>query len=117
MRIGLFTDAYLPQISGFASSTALLQQALKDMGHLALSLPSDRGSRQMKRTYSVCQIFLLFLPNGFLSFILFRLSCQSLDLDIVHSQTEFGMGLYARQIAEQLDIPMCIHSIRFMKTG
>lgn len=108
MRIGLFTDAYLPQISGVASSTALLQQALKDMGHLAFVItPSDPG--QPADETDVFRVpSLPFISSKRLSFGIHPVlakQLKSLDLDIVHSQTEFGMGLYARQIAEQLDIP------------
>lgn len=108
MRIGLFTDAYLPQISGVASSTALLQQALREMGHLAFVItPSD--PKQAENETDVFRVpSLPFISSKRLSFgvppVLAR-QIKALNLDIVHSQTEFGMGLYARLIAKQLDIP------------
>lgn len=108
MRIGLFTDAFLPQISGVASSTALLQRALEDMGHRAFVItPSDPG--QAASEIDVFRVpSLPFISSKRLSFgvhpVLAR-QLKDLNLDIVHSQTEFGMGLYARQISEQLDIP------------
>lgn len=108
MRIGLFTDAYLPQISGVASSTALLQRALREMGHLAYVItPSD--PEQAENEMDVFRVpSLPFISSKRLSFgvppVLAR-QIKALNLDIVHSQTEFGMGLYARQISKQLDIP------------
>ena len=33
MRIGIFTDAYLPSISGLVTSELMLKESLEKMGH------------------------------------------------------------------------------------
>jgi 1,2-diacylglycerol 3-glucosyltransferase (EC 2.4.1.157) len=38
MRIGLFTDSYLPQVSGVATSIETLSDQLTKMGHQVLFL-------------------------------------------------------------------------------
>ena len=33
MRIGIFTDTYLPYVSGLVTSELMLKRALEEMGH------------------------------------------------------------------------------------
>ena len=40
MRIGLFSDAYLPDINGVVSSIATLKAALEKLGHTVLDRKS-----------------------------------------------------------------------------
>lgn len=108
MRIGLFTDAYLPQIGGVSTSTALLQRALKEMGHQAFVItPNDPDASpdeiDVLRVPSLPFVSAKRLSSGIHPIMSRKL--KSLSLDIVHSQTEFGMGGFARSIARQLDIP------------
>lgn len=108
MRIGLFTDAYIPQISGVASSTALLKQALQAMGHVVFVItPSDPNQ-------PVDENDVFRVPSlPFVSAKRFTIAAhpildkqlQELGLDIVHSQTEFGMGIFARKVAQRLGVP------------
>lgn len=108
MRIGLFTDAYLPQIGGVSTSTALLQRALKERGHLAFVITGSDPD-QAKDEVDVFRVpSLPFVSAKRLTLGLHPLlakQLKSLGIDIVHSQTEFGMGLFARQFAKQMNIP------------
>jgi 1,2-diacylglycerol 3-alpha-glucosyltransferase len=43
MRIGLFTDAYLPDINGVVSSVATLKHALEELGHTVFIITNHKG--------------------------------------------------------------------------
>lgn len=45
MRIGLFTDAYLPDINGVVSSVATLKHALEELGHTVFVITNHKGSK------------------------------------------------------------------------
>ena len=45
MRIGLFTDAYLPDINGVVSSVATLKHALEELGHTVFIITNHKVSR------------------------------------------------------------------------
>ena len=45
MRIGLFTDAYLPDINGVVSSVATLKHALEELGHTVFIITNHKGTK------------------------------------------------------------------------
>lgn len=45
MRVGLFTDAYLPDINGVVSSVATLKKALEDLGHTVFVISNHKGTK------------------------------------------------------------------------
>lgn len=112
MNIGLFTDAYLPNISGVVSSIATLKSALEELGHNVYIITNHSG------TDIVYEDGILQLPGLELKFLYgFNLSMPfqvptvskhiiDMNLDIVHVHTEFGIGMYARRVAEKLGIPV-----------
>ena len=44
MNIGLFTDAYLPDINGVVSSVATLKDALEKQGHTVYVISNHKGT-------------------------------------------------------------------------
>lgn len=112
MNIGLFTDAYYPNISGVVSSIATLRQALEELGHTVYIITNHSG------TDIIYEDGILKLPGVELKFLYgFNLSMPfqfptagkyitEMNLDIIHVHTEFGIGIYARRVAEKLGIPV-----------
>ena len=45
MRIGLFTDAYLPDINGVVSSVVTLKKALEELGHTVFVISNHKSSK------------------------------------------------------------------------
>ena len=45
MRIGLFTDAYLPDINGVVSSVATLKHALEELEHTVFIITNHKGTK------------------------------------------------------------------------
>ena len=105
MRIGLFTDAYLPDINGVVSSVVTLKKALEELGHTVFVISNHKSSKisfedhvlrlpglELKKFYG----YKMSSPFQFEAFEYVR----NMDLDVVHVQTEFGVGMFARQCAK-----------------
>ena len=119
MRIGLFTDTYPPQINGVATSVSMLETALRKKGHTVyiITVNPDNLSYNFEDNHI---IRIPGIPTGIYDY---RLSgiypikgasrVKKLNLDIIHSHTEFGIGLFARIMAKQFDIPL-VHTYHTM---
>ncbi len=118
MNIGIFTDNYLPQVNGVATSIVILENELRKLGHnVYIFTPShpkaDDDSPYVYRLPSVPFVFLkdyrvsTFYSNKVVHQI------KKLKLDIIASQTEFSMGLFAKIVSKRLSIPI-IHTYHTM---
>lgn len=114
MKIALFSDTYLPDINGVATSTNILRNELVKLGHEVLvvtsELPSDSEyddyddyilrvaglELQALYGYRACNIF---------SFKGMR-EIKRFSPEVIHVQTEFGIGIFGRIAGEYLDIPV-----------
>lgn len=111
MRIGLFTDAYLPDINGVVSSVATLKEALEKKGHTVYVVSNHKGTNIVMEDH-VLRLGGLELKK----FYGYKMSSpiqigaekyiRDMDLDVIHVQTEAGVGIFARQMARQLHIPL-----------
>lgn len=120
MNIGLFTDTYYPQVSGVATSIAILRDTLESMGHQVYIFTSNDPN--VSRNVYERNIF-RFPSFPFTGFPDRRLAysgalhaiqiAKELNLDIVHTQTEFSMGLMGKFVAFNLKIP-AIHTYHTM---
>lgn len=45
MRIGIFTDSYLPDINGVVTSVVTLKKALEQLGHTVFIISNHQGSK------------------------------------------------------------------------
>ncbi len=113
MRIGLFTDTYPPQINGVANSTRILRDELEKHGHeVYVFAPKKIGSSEWSKDhkiYYLSGVELKFL-YGYVMTSPLHLKAMSevkhLHLDVIHAQTEFGVGILARMCASQYNIPL-----------
>lgn len=115
MKIALFSDTYLPDINGVATSTHILRNELLKLGHdvmvVTSELPSDSDYEdsfdanilrvpgleiQALYGYRACNIY---------SFKGMR-EIKRFKPDVIHVQTEFGIGIFGRIAGENLDIPV-----------
>ena len=111
MRVGLFTDTYLPDINGVVSSTVTLKKALEKAGHTVFVVTNHSGT---KISY---EDRVLRLPGITLKSLYgYKLSSpvnvgagtyiKNMNLDVIHLQTNFGVGLYGQALAKNLGIPL-----------
>lgn len=115
MRVGLFTDTYFPQVSGVATSIRTLKEELEKAGHEVYVFTTT--DKNVKRFEDPTIIRLPSVP--FISFTDRRIAyrgmmsslkiARSYKLDIIHTQTEFSLGLLGKMIGRALKIPV-IHT-------
>ena len=111
MRIGIFTDTYLPDINGVVSSIRILENEMRQHGH-EVYIVTTHGKLTTEMT-DHC----LFLPGielkklyGYVLTSPLHLKAteivKGIELDLIHVHTEFGIGILARLIARRLNIPL-----------
>lgn len=120
MRIGLFTDTYPPYINGVSTSTMMLKKALEKEGNKVYVVTVNPDN--LKFVYDEKEHILRMpgIPTGIYDYRLTEIySIKALSyikkwhLDIIHTQTEFGVGTFARVIAKQYKIPL-VHTYHTM---
>lgn len=110
MKIGLFTDTYAPEINGVVSSVLMLKEGLEDLGHevwvFAPGHPDTSGDDD--HTIRIPSMPLVVLPERRvatpLEIGLIR-KIRSLNLDVIHTHTEFGVGSFGFRAASKFKIP------------
>lgn len=111
MRIGLFSDTYLPDINGVVSSTHTLKKALEKLGHTVYVITNHKGVTITQEGN------VLRLPGVELKGLYgYKMSSpvnanatdriRQMNLDVIHLQTNFGVGLYGQMLARNLNIPV-----------
>ena len=120
MNIGIFTDSYFPQLSGVATSIKTLKDALEKQGHNVFIFTTT--DPHIKKGTVEANIF-RFSSVPFISFTDRRVAfrgffeatkvAREVKLDIVHTQTEFALGMIGKYVAHQLKIP-AIHTYHTM---
>ncbi|BCJ93000.1 glycosyl transferase family 1 [Anaerocolumna cellulosilytica] len=114
MNIGLFTETYYPEINGVATSVYMLKRELEEIGHTVYVFTTTTpGAPEYEhnvfRVPSLPCILIterrigLFYQQKLASLI------KKLNLDIIHTHTEFSLGIFGRIMAKELKIPM-IHT-------
>ena len=112
MRIGLFTDRYLPQIDGVSFSTESFRHEMEALGHevyVFAPRPSWRYKERSSRIVRFPAVKGLFWEDN-LSSLFFppQVSRQidKLNLDIIHFQTPGQIGLFGAYYAIHNNIPL-----------
>ena len=120
MRIGIFTDAYAPYISGVVTSEVMLKKALEKKGHqvyvVTVNLESFKYEYDEKeRVYRIpgIPVGINELRQSGVYPIRAIKKIKKWNLDVIHTQTEFAIGTFARVLGKQLDIPV-VHTYHTM---
>lgn len=118
MNIGIFTDAYYPQINGVVISTQILKNELTKLGHnvTIITVSDPRVNEEKLDVLRLPSIPFAVLPNfrvgSFYSRRIMK-EIKRLNLDIIHTQTEFSLGIFARIVSKYLSIPL-VHTYHTM---
>ena len=115
MNIALFSDTYLPDINGVATSTHILKKELKKHGHHVLIvttfLPHD--SQYVDEDLDVLRLPGIDLKKlyGYRASNIYSFKgmkeLKDFQPDIIHIQTEFGIGIFGKIAGEILNVPVC----------
>ena len=120
MRIGIFTETYTPYISGLVTSEIMLKKGLEKLGHEVYVVTANLESFHYEYDEEERVLKVPGIPTGIYDSRLTSVyplkavnKIKSWNLDIIHSQTEFAIGTFARILAYQLDIPL-VHTYHTM---
>lgn len=113
MKIGIFTDAYEPHISGVTTSIKMLKEALEKMHHEVFIVTANLDGKGFKYDKKNKIIYMTGIKTGIYQTKLTGIYSskamkiiKSWNLDVIHSQTEFGVGYFSRIVAKKLNIPV-----------
>ena len=120
MRIGIFSDSYPPYINGVSTSILMLQRALEKKGHEVFVVTVNPDNLKYKYENEDKIIRIPGIPTGIYDYRLTGVypikaikKVRSWNLDVIHSHTEFGIGMFARLIATEFNIPL-VHTYHTM---
>ena len=112
MRIAIFTDTYPPYVNGVSTSTFNLANCLLAHGHEVLVIaprPTDGPLEQVGNVLYVPGIYLKKL-YGFRFTNIFANKpikiVKKFKPDVIHNQTDFTIGAFARRVAKKLKVPI-----------
>ncbi|OTN76190.1 hypothetical protein A5886_001267 [Enterococcus sp. 8G7_MSG3316] len=118
MKIGFFTDTYFPQVSGVATSIKTLKEELEKKGHKVYIFTTTDPNAALDEED------IIRMPSvPFVSFkdrrIVVRgmvyayLIAKELELELIHTHTEFGAGMLGKMVGKKMQIPV-IHTYHTM---
>ena len=117
MNIGIFTDTYYPQINGVVTSIRMLEKELAKLGHrVFIFTTTDPNARQSENVFRLPSMPLTFLPSNRVAILyspklLYKM--KSMRLDIVHTHSEFPLGILGKLASEIFRVPM-VHTYHTM---
>ncbi len=111
MNIGLFTDTYYPELNGVANSVYLLKQELEKRGHnvYVITTKTPGAPTSEKGVFRVPSKAVSFVPERRLGMFYhpkIALQIHRMKLDIIHTNTEFAIGMFGRIMAHELFVPV-----------
>ncbi len=113
MRVGIFTEVYDPYVSGVSTSVMMLKKALENMHHTVYIVTANLERAKFKYDDKKKVMYLPGIKTGmYETRLTISRSKKALKiikdwhLDIIHAQTEFGVGNFARNVGKKLNIPI-----------
>lgn len=119
MKIGIFTDAYNPTTSGVVTSINMLEKEMRSRGHeVYVFAPSKSTIKDNQNVYMLKSMPLVVAKqykNRIAAFYSRDIAkkIKELNLDIIHTQSEFSLGLFGKIISRKFKIPF-IHTYHTM---
>lgn len=120
MKIGVFTDAYNPNVSGIVTSINMLEQEMRKRGHEVYIFapsksvqPNDTQSLYMLKSMPL--IVARQYKNRVAAFYSREIAkkIKETGIDIIHTQSEFSLGLFGKIVSRKYGIPF-IHTYHTM---
>lgn len=110
MKIGIFTDTYLPETNGVVTVIRLMEQGLRREGHevyiFAPTYPSKDETRSRAEVYRFPSVRFIYYEGMRVAFPSNRRALKAIpDLDIIHSHDPFSLGLLALWASKRYSIP------------
>lgn len=117
MKIGFFSDSYFPQVSGVSTSIKLLKDQLEAQGHeVVIFTTTDPNAQEEENIVRLPSIPFVSFEDRRIAYAGFdkclRLAKKE-NFDIIHTHTEFSLGLAGKYVASRLKIP-AVHTYHTM---
>lgn len=111
MNIGLFTDTYYPELNGVANSVYLLKKELEKRGHnvYVITTKTPGAPENEEGVFRLPSTACSFVPErriGLLYHPKIALQIRKMKLDVIHTNTEFAIGMFGRIMAKELLVPV-----------
>ncbi|MDF2486988.1 MAG: 1,2-diacylglycerol 3-glucosyltransferase [Herbinix sp.] len=111
MNIGLFSETYYPEINGVATSVYMLKNELEKCGHnvYVFTTTTPGAPEHEHNVFRVPSIPFIFITERRVGvFYQPKLAhiIKKLNLDIIHTHTEFSLGIFGRIMARELKLPV-----------
>ena len=118
MNIGIFTDTYHPQINGVVTSIRMLESQLRSLGHKVyiFTVADPKAEKKRSNVFGLPSMPLSFLPSQRVAFLYppnILLKFKDLKLDVIHTQTEFPLGIFGKLVSGFYRIPI-VHTYHTM---
>lgn len=111
MKIGIFTDTFAPEVNGVAVSCKSLKETLESGGHEVVLFAPSKKTYYDEETH-IYHLHGLFLKKlyGYRLVSPFRRKIykfiRDLNLDLIHINTEYGVGLIGIYSSRKFNIPI-----------
>jgi 1,2-diacylglycerol 3-alpha-glucosyltransferase len=113
LKIGIFTDAYKPLISGVVVSVDSLREGLELLGHKVYIITTNCPKVKKEKDSHVIRIKGIPLPfkifknhRWVLNYKKHLFKIKNLNLDLIHVHTEFGVGSLGLLAKQKLNLPL-----------
>ena len=122
MKIGIFTDTYNPTVSGVVTSINMVEKEMRKRGHEVYIIapsksisPTPNDEQNLYMLKSMPLLVARQYKNRLAAFYSRDIAnkIKELDLDIIHTQSEFSIGHFGKVLSKKFDIPF-IHTYHTM---
>ena len=114
MRVGIFTESYPPLVNGVSTSILMLEHALTKLGHevFIITVSDNKKDYVLENKGHILRLPSVNLANcyDYKMTSVYPVKAvnmiKKMNLDVIHSNVEFTVGIFARVVSEQLSIPL-----------
>ena len=113
MRIGIFTESYPPLVNGVSTSIVMLQRALEKQGHEVFIVTVGENTKyKLENDGKILRLPSINIAHlyDYKATSVYPIKAiniiKKMNLDIIHTNVEFTIGVFARVLSVQLGIPL-----------
>ena len=114
MRVGIFTESYPPLVNGVSTSILMLEHALTKLGHevFIITVSDNKKDYVLENNGHILRLPSVNLANcyDYKMTSVYPIKAvnmiKKMNLDVIHSNVEFTVGIFARVVSEQFSIPL-----------
>lgn len=114
MRVGIFTETFLPQVNGVVTAIRGLTEELEKLGHEVFIFTTSLDGGVAREKYGGSEVYRfrsMYMPKypEYRFFLPGPSSWSEMKrcrLDVLHSRSPFTMGIIAKMLSNKLNLPL-----------